>query len=518
MHDAHFIKFVFYFLCITVLVKEGVCNDEATFLAHYIFQLIQSNRQAAFFEVNFFRGSHPEHVLSPLSNSFDIDQVFYTNIFGYGVSSPGTTAKCQGRNKFEVVKVSDATLRRRSIDQDTTGLHGCCMFCHFFFLIYIDVKGRCMSVSAVSYELFCFCNCFIKCFCFVHGKYRRQFLMRKFFTDVYRFYFTDQDLGFCRNFYTCHLSDRSCFLSNDLCIQCAVDQNCFSYFFDFVFLKEIASSVLELFFYCFIYTFQNCYRLFGCTDHTIVKCFGVDDGVYCKTDIGSIINDNRCVSGSNTKCRFSGGICCLNHSRTACCKDDVCFFHYHVGKFQTRYVDPSDDAFRCACFHCCFKHNFGSFDSASFCTRMWADDDCISCLQRDQSFEDCGGSRVCSRDNCCDQSDRFCNFLDSVNRIFFDHTTGLCVFVCIVDVFRCIVIFDDFIFNNTHSCFFYSCFCKRDTRFVSSSCSGFEDLVYLLLCVSGEKFLCFFHRSDLCFQCFRSVNDCRDVGFFLCHF
>ena len=252
MNDSHFIQFVFDFLCISILIKEGVSYDEAAFFAHYVFQLIKSNRQAAFFEVNFFRGSHPEHVFSPLSNSLDIDQVFYTNVFRYRVSTPGTASKCQRRSKFEVVEVSDTTLRRWSIDKNTAGLHCCCMFCHFFFLIYIDVKRSCMSVSAISYKLFCFCDCFVEGFCLVHCKYRRKFLMCKLFTDIYRFNFTDQDFCFSRDSNSCHLSDGCCFLSNDLGIQCTIDQDCFSYFLDLIFFKEVASSVLELCFYCFV--------------------------------------------------------------------------------------------------------------------------------------------------------------------------------------------------------------------------------------------------------------------------
>ena len=444
--------------------------------------------------------------------------MFHTNVFRYRVSTPGTASKCQRRSEFKVVEISDTTLRRWSVDQDTAGLHCCCMFCHLFFLIYVDVQRRCMSISTVSYQLFCFCDSFVEGFCLVHCKYRRKFLVCELFADIYRFYFTDQDLGFCRNSNSCHLSDRSCFLSNDLGIQCTVDQDCFSYFFDFVFLKEVASSVLELFFYCFVNAFKNSYGLLRSTDHTIIKCFGMDDGVYCKTDICCVVDDNRCISGSNTKCRFSGGVCCFNHSRTTCCKNDVSFLHYEVCKLKAWYIDPANDSFRSTCFYCCFKNNFGSFNSASFCTWMWADDDCVSCLQSDQGFEDCCGSRVCCRDNCCDQTDRFCNFLDSINRIFFQYTTGLGVFVCIVDVLCCVMVLDDFIFYDTHSCFFNGCFCKRDTGFVCCCCGCFEDLVYLLLSIGSKNFLSFFHRSDLGFKCLWSVDNCRDVGFFLCHF
>ena len=54
--------------------------------------------------------------------------------------------------------------------------------------------------------------------------------MCEFFADVYRFNFTDKDLCFRRNCNTGHLSDSGSFLTYDLCIQCAIDKDSFSYF------------------------------------------------------------------------------------------------------------------------------------------------------------------------------------------------------------------------------------------------------------------------------------------------
>ena len=45
---------------------------------------------------------------------------------------------------------------------------------------------------------------------------RGKFLMCKFFADIYRFNFTDQNLGFRRNCNASHFSDSSCFLTYDL--------------------------------------------------------------------------------------------------------------------------------------------------------------------------------------------------------------------------------------------------------------------------------------------------------------
>ena len=183
---------------------------------HNSAKLIQSNRQAAFFEINFFRCSNPEHIFSPFSNGLDVDKMFHTYVLRYGVATPGTAAQSQGRSKFEVVKVTNTTLRRWSVDQDTAGLHSCCMFFHLFFLSCVDVESGCMSITAVSYKLFSFSDCFIKSFSFVHCKYRGKFFMCKFFADIYRFNFTDQDLCFRRNCNASHFSDSSSFLTYDL--------------------------------------------------------------------------------------------------------------------------------------------------------------------------------------------------------------------------------------------------------------------------------------------------------------
>ena len=57
--------------------------------------LYTSYRHAAFLKVYLIRSPKPKHIFSPLCNCFNIDQVFYTYIFRYGVSSPGTATKCQ---------------------------------------------------------------------------------------------------------------------------------------------------------------------------------------------------------------------------------------------------------------------------------------------------------------------------------------------------------------------------------------------------------------------------------------
>ena len=55
---------------------------------HYCAQLIKSNRHRTLLEVNLLRKSQPQHILSPLSDCLDVDEVLNTNVFGYGVTAP----------------------------------------------------------------------------------------------------------------------------------------------------------------------------------------------------------------------------------------------------------------------------------------------------------------------------------------------------------------------------------------------------------------------------------------------
>ena len=110
MLDSHFIQFCFDRSYISILVQERVCYDKCSFLMHDRSKFIQCNRHTAFLKVYFFWCSEPKHILSPLGNSLDVDQMFYPNIFRYRVSTPGTASKCQRRSKFEVVQITDTPL------------------------------------------------------------------------------------------------------------------------------------------------------------------------------------------------------------------------------------------------------------------------------------------------------------------------------------------------------------------------------------------------------------------------
>ena len=77
-------------------------------------------------------------------------------------------------------------------------------------------------------------DCLIEGLCLIHGKNRRQLLMRELLADVHGLHLTDQDLGILRDLNTCHLRNLKCTLTNDLCIQGTIDQDGLSYFLNLI--------------------------------------------------------------------------------------------------------------------------------------------------------------------------------------------------------------------------------------------------------------------------------------------
>ncbi len=110
----------------------------------------------------------PQHVFSSLSNGFLVDQVFRTNVFRDGVTTPGTTTQRQGRCEFEVVQVTDTTLRGRGVDQDTRGFHHLTEVSNAFWLVILvsvqaggegsEKEPETVYVQAVGAQVY-LCDC-----------------------------------------------------------------------------------------------------------------------------------------------------------------------------------------------------------------------------------------------------------------------------------------------------------------------------------------------------------------------
>ena len=88
MNNAECIELVRDCFCIAVLEQEAVRDDEGTLFAHDIAELIECDGQAALLDIDLFRRAEPQHILSPLGNGFDIEQMLDTDVFADRIAAP----------------------------------------------------------------------------------------------------------------------------------------------------------------------------------------------------------------------------------------------------------------------------------------------------------------------------------------------------------------------------------------------------------------------------------------------
>ena len=145
---------------------------------------------------------------------------------------------------------------------------------------------------------------------------------------IYRIHFTDQDLGIFRNLKTCQLCDSSCFLTYNLRIYRAIFiQNNLPHLVEFGLIQHMTATLDKFRTYLIINICNGSYRLFGCTDHTIIKGLGMDYRIDCRRNITAAVHDNRCISRSHADGRMSGRIGCSHHARTTGCQNHIHRFH-----------------------------------------------------------------------------------------------------------------------------------------------------------------------------------------------
>ena len=148
---------------------------------------------------------------------------------------------------------------------------------------------------------------------------------------------------------------------------------------------------------------------------------------------------------------------------------------------------------------------------------MWADDDCVSCLQTDQCLEDSCRCRVRCRNDSSYQANRLSDLLNTICRILFQNTTCLQVTIFIISILCCVMVLDYLIFYDSHSCLFGCHLCQRNTCLISCHSRFEKDLINLFLSVCCKDLLGLFHLGHLLLQPFRCINfRCFDF-FFLCH-
>ena len=103
-----------------------------------------------------------------------------------------------------------------------------------------------MTEAAVLNKLISLIKCLFKGLCLIHSKNGRKLFVSKLFGKLYALNLTNEDLCTCGNCHACELCDLRSSLTNDLCVECAVDDDGLTNLFGLHRIEETAASCRKL--------------------------------------------------------------------------------------------------------------------------------------------------------------------------------------------------------------------------------------------------------------------------------
>jgi len=198
--------------------------------------------------------------------------MLYAYVLGDRVAAPRAAAECERGAEHEVVNIAYAALRGGSVDEYAAGLHARGEFVELgFFPDGIKVDRRGVTVAAVGNEMLGFSEGILYISGTVHRKHGRELFMGKFLGKFYRFDFADEYLCTLGYLYAGERGNRSCLLTDDLCIQRAVYDDGLSHALGLERVKEITSARSKFGFNGVIYFVKNDNGLLGGAYHAVIK-------------------------------------------------------------------------------------------------------------------------------------------------------------------------------------------------------------------------------------------------------
>ena len=491
---------------VAVLVEERIGDDEAFFLAHHRAQLVERHRHAALLEIHLLRRAEPEHVLSPLGNGLDIEQVLHADVFGDGVAAPRAAAQRQRRRHLEVIQVADAAEAARRVDDDAAGLHAFGVLHDLFLLRRMDVQGRGVAVAAVADELFGLVERLVKVLRVVHRQHRGELFVRKLLGKLDALDLADEDFRLLRHIHARQRRDGVRALADDLRVQRAVDQNRVAHPIQLIPLEEVAAAARKLRAHLVVNAVQHRHALLGGADHAVVKRLGMDDRADSQLDIRRLVDDDRGVARADAQRRFAGGIRRVHHTGAAGGEDDIRLVHQFARQLQTREFDAADDALRRARLDRRLVDDARGLLRALLGTRVRADEDGVARLEAQQRLENRRGGRVRGRDDRRDKANRLRNLLDAERRVFLQHADRLGVAVGMIDILAGVVVLNHLVFHHAHAGLLDRHFGQRNTRLIGRHRRLKEDVIHLFLREFRKFPLCLAHESHALLKRFHRIN------------
>ena len=467
-------------------VQEGVGHDEGALLAVDLGELAQGDGHAALLEEDLLGGTEPQHVLTPLCDGLDVEQVLGADVAGDGVAAPGAAAQREGGSHLEVIEVADAALGGGGVDEDAAGLHGLVVLLDLLLLVDVDVEGGGVAVTAVGDEALGLGDGLVEGLGLVHAQDRGELLVRHLLGGVNALDLADEDLGALGHLDAGDLGDGVGALADDLGVDGAVDDDGLADTVQLVALEEVAAAGSELGLDGVVYVGEDSHGLLGGADHAVVEGLGVDDGVDGQLDVGGGVDDDRGVAGADAQRGLAGGVGGGDHARAAGGQDDVGVVHQLVGELQGGHVDPVDDALGGAGGLGGLADDTGGLGGALLGTRVRGDEDGVAGLQGQQALEDGGGGGVGGRDDGGHDSHGLGDLLEAHGGVVLDDAAGLHVLVLVVDVLGGVVVLDDLVLHDAHAGLLHGHLGQGDALLVGGHGGLVEDLVDLLLGEGGE--------------------------------
>ena len=338
-----------------------------------------------------------------------------------------------------------------------------------------------MTVAAVLDQSVGLVQSILKILGPVHGKDGGELLVGKGFAQVGGRNFADENLGALRHCDPRQSGDGVGGLTNDFCVESAVDDHYGPDLIGFFLVQNVAAPVDKLSFDLVVNAVEHHHTLLRGTDHAVVKGFGVDHRGDGQKNIGGFINDGGGVAGANAQRGLAGGVGGFHHSGAAGGENQVGFLHDLIGQLQGGLVNPSDDPLRGTGGNSGFQHNLRGRNGAALCPGVGTDNNGVAGFQRDQGFENRGGSGIGSGNDRGNHADGLRDFLNAVGGVFFNHAAGSGVLIGVIDVLSGIVVFDDLVFHDAHSGLGNGLLRQGNAHFIGGSCRGKENPVHLFL-------------------------------------
>ena len=333
---------------------------------------------------------------------------------------------------------------------------------------------------------------------FEHCQYGREFFAGQRLVGADFAAFGDDDVGFFRHFKPCLLGNPRRRFAHHGGIEFraaavrAVCRNAKDEVFEhgfFFFVGEVHAVGFELFDQLFINLFVGNDGLFAGANHAVVERLGHHDVVCRLLDVCRFFDIGRHVARPDAERGFAAGISGFHH-RIAAGRQNrrhARMFHQRGSAFHRRFFNPLDAVFRRAGGNRSIAHDLGGVGGTLLGGRVERENNRIAGFQRNQGFENGGGSRIGGRHDTADDPDRIGDFGNAGYIVFADDAHGFQIAQAAYHIFAGKQVFGCLVFKYTASRFFdrvhgeYTMFVQRGNR-------GFGDNIVDLLLIQRAEF------------------------------